>query len=230
MSLGCSHKLLQVMHFHSRNSSCCISVTLTLTEGDQAVSVQIRGGQRPRPETCNCAHLPGSGEEEKALVFLLFNRRDRCLGASCLVCYRHRWGGSRASSTLQREELLLPENAQQRPAETQRGRGRWARHPTPTSPNKDFNRMIFALSRSSRGSGSGSLRVGLAQPLQLLPDLWQRHQAGGGRLQEELPEVWLPEPAGGSQHLLPTSRWGAPTVQKQPDELAFISDTIKLVT
>lgn len=59
---------------------------------------------------------------------------------------------------------------------------------------------------SSRNRGSGSIGVGVARPLQLLSDVWQQHQPGGGRIQEELPELGLQEPQGRSQHLLSTSR------------------------
>ncbi|KAL7390926.1 hypothetical protein ABVT39_001438 [Epinephelus coioides] len=82
----------------------------------------------------------------------------------------------------------------------------------PKTPNRDLLKLSeeeaekSSRSSSSRSRGSGSGGVGLAQPLQLLPDVWQQHQAGGGRIQEELPELRLQESEGGSQHLLSTSR------------------------
>lgn len=68
---------------------------------------------------------------------------------------------------------------------------------------------LRTFSPSSRSRGPGPLGAGLAQPLQLLPDVRQWHQARGGRIQEALPEPRLQEPEGCSQHLLPTSWYEA---------------------
>jgi len=87
------------------------------------VSVQIRGHQRPPPEARDCARLPRSGEEEDALL-VLCSRGGWPPGASRLVRHQHGRGYRRTPDALRGKELLLPKDAQQRPAAVQRGRGR----------------------------------------------------------------------------------------------------------
>lgn len=89
-------------------------------------------------------------------------------------------------------------------SEEEAGRER-KEHVSPGSLNVNICDWILCAS-ASRNRGSGPVGAGVARALQLLPDVRQQHQPGGGRIQEELPELGLQEPQGGPQHLLPTSR------------------------
>lgn len=176
--------------------------------GHEAVPVQVWGSEGSPAETFNRDDLPRNREDGEPFLLLLLWESRESLWASGLVRHQHRRRRCCPPGALQRKELFIPKKSQQRPAEAERGRGRWGTFffffivflPVLSE------RWCFPLC-GSRRRGAGPVGAGLAQPLQLLPDVWRRHQDGGGRLQAELSELWVPQPAGRPQHMLPKSRY-----------------------